>query len=89
MFRFLNENNLISSNQSGFKPEDSCINQVLFISHKMYKSFDDGFEVKGVFCNISKAFDEFWHKRIIFKLKQNNISGNLLNVLSDLLKDRK
>ena len=89
MFGFLIENNLISSNQSGFKPGDSCINQLLSITHEIYKSFDDGFEVRGVFLDISKAFDKVWHKGIIFKLQQNGISGKLLRVLSDFLKDRK
>ena len=78
MFGFLIENNLISSNQSGFKPGDSCINQLLSITHEIYKSFDDGFEVRGVFLDISKAFDKVWHKGIIFKLKQNGISSNYL-----------
>ena len=89
MFRFLIENNLISSNQSGFKPGDSCINQLLSITHEIYKSFDDGFEVRGVFLDISKAFDKVWHEGIIFKLEQNGISSKLLSVLSDFLKDRK
>ena len=62
IFRFLLGNNLISSNQSGFKPGDSCINQLLSITHEIYKSFDDGFEVRGVFLDISKAFDKVWHK---------------------------
>ena len=61
MFGFLIENNLISSNQSGFKPGDSCINQLLSITHKIYKSFDNGFEVRGVFLDISKAFDKAWY----------------------------
>ena len=86
IFRFLIENNLISSNQSGFKPGDSCINQLLSITHEIYKSFDDGFEVRGVFLDISKAFDKVWHKGIIFK--QNGIFDKLLSVLSDFLKDR-
>ena len=34
MLRFLIVNNLISSTQSGFKPRDSCINQLLSITHK-------------------------------------------------------
>ena len=42
-----------------------------------------------VFLDILKAFDKVWHKGIIFKLKQNGISGKLLSVLSDFLKDRK
>ena len=89
MFRFLIENNLTSSNQSHFKPEDFCIKQLLSITHEIYKSFDDKFEVKGVFLDTSKAFDKVWHKCIILKLKQNVISSKLLSVLSEFLKKRK
>ena len=69
MFRFLNKHNLISSNQSGFRPGDSSIYQLLSITHEIYKSFEDGFEVTGVVLDISKAFDKVWAKGIIFKLK--------------------
>ena len=89
MFKFFIENELISPNQSGFKPGDSCINQLLAITHEIYKSFDDGFEVRGVFLDISKAFDKVWHEGLIFKLKQNGISDNLLNLLCDFLRNRK
>ena len=88
MFRLLIENSLIFSNQSGFKTGDSCVNQLLSITHEIYKSFDDGFEVRGVFLDISKAFDKVWYKGIIFKLKQNSTSGKLFSVLFDFLKDR-
>ena len=40
LFNFLLENNLILPNQSGFKPGDSCINQLLSITHEIYNSFD-------------------------------------------------
>ena len=89
MFRFFIANNLISSNQSGFKPGDACINQLLSITHEICKSFDNGFKLRGVFLDITKAFDKVWREGIIFKLKQNGISGKLLSVLSDFLKDRK
>ena len=45
MYEFVTENNLISPNQSGFKPGDSCIIQLLFIIHEIYKSFDDDLQV--------------------------------------------
>ena len=32
---------LISPNQPGFKTGDSCINQLISITHVKYKSFDD------------------------------------------------
>ena len=35
MFHFFVGNKLISSNQSGFKPDDSCINQLLSITHEI------------------------------------------------------
>ena len=42
-------NNLLAPNESGFKPVDSCINQLLSITHEIYSSFEDGFEVRSVF----------------------------------------
>ena len=86
MFRFLIEKNLISSNQSDFEPGDSCINQLVSITHVTCKSFDDGFKVRDVFLDISKVADKVWHKSIIFKLKQKIIFGKLLSVLSDFFK---
>ena len=81
MFEFFIKNNLISSNQSGFKQSDSCVYQLLSITHEIYQSFDNGFEVRGIFLDISKG--------LIFKSKQNGVTGNLLNILIDFLKERK
>ena len=64
MFTFFLANNLQAPNQSGFKPGDSCINQLLSITHEVYSSFDDGFEVRSVFLDICKAFDKVWHEGI-------------------------
>ena len=75
MYPYLIDNNLISSYQPGFKGGDSCINQRLSITHEIYKSFDEGFEVNGVFLDISKAFDRVLHDGLIFKLQENSISG--------------
>ena len=83
------ESKLIAANQSGLKPGDSCINQLIAITHEIYHSFDAGYEVRGVFLDICKAFDEVWHEGLILKLKQNGISGKLLNLIKDFLKSRK
>ena len=67
MFEFFTKNDLISHNQSRFKSGDSCINQLLSTAHEIYKSFEDGLDVRGVFLDISKAFDKVWHKGLIYK----------------------
>ena len=89
MFGFFFDKGLISANQSGFKSGDSGINQLLSITHNIYKPSDDGYEVRGVFLDISKAFDKVWHDGLIFKLRENGISGNLLKVLKHFLMNRK
>ena len=85
MFEFFTENELVSQNQSGFKPGDSCISQLLCITHDIYQSLDDGLETRAVFLDKSKAFDKVWHEGLLFKLKLNGISGNLLHVITDFL----
>ena len=71
MFDFFIRNDLISQNQPGFKPGDSCINQLLVITHEIYKSFDLCLDVRAVFLDISKAFDKVWHQGLLYKLKQS------------------
>ena len=42
-----------------------------------------------MFCDISKAFDRVWHKRLLFKLKWVGINGSLFDWFSNYLSDRK
>ena len=89
LFEHFIENDLISPNQSGFKSGNSCTNQLISITHEIYQSFDDGFEVRGVFVDITKAFDKVWHHGLIYKLKENRVAGDLLDTLTNFLKKRK
>ena len=72
-----------------FKPGDSCINQLLSVTHEIFKSSDVGLEVRSVFLDVSKALDKVWHDGIIYRVTQNGISGDLLNLKEDFLKERK
>ena len=59
------------------------------ITHGIYQSYDDGLETRGVFLDISKAFDRVWHEGLIYKLKRNGIGSNFLNILVSFLSFRK
>ena len=90
LYIYLNRNGLITSNQSGFRPGDSTTNQLLFLINEIHEAFENpkSLEVRAVFLDISKAFDKVWHEGLLFKLKQNGISGNLLNLFKSYLSDR-
>ena len=32
---------------------------------------DEGYEIRGVFLDITKVLDKVWHEGVIFKLKQD------------------
>ena len=89
MFEFLMDNDLISQYQLGVQPGDSCGNQLLSITHDIYKSLDVGLELRAVFLDTSKAFDKMWEYSLIFKLKESSVSDVRLTLLKDFLSDRK
>ena len=53
--------------------------------HNIYISFDDVYEVIGVFLDISKVFNKVWHNGLILKIKKKGTSGNLLKVSKHFL----
>ena len=64
---YLNTNNLLTTNQSGFRPGDSTTNQLLYLVNEIHQAFENprSLEVRAVFLDISKAFDKVWHDGFI------------------------
>ena len=46
----------LSHHISGFRPEDSIVNQLLAISDKIHHAKDNKYEVKMFFLDVAKAF---------------------------------
>ena len=81
---------MLTPHQSGFRPNDSFIYQLLSIVHSIYADFDHNpsLEVPGTFLDISKTFGKVWHEGLPYKLESIGISGNLLNLFRSFLNDR-
>ena len=71
-------------------PGDSCVHRLLSITHDIYKAFDanPSLDVRGVFLDLSKAFDRVWHDGLMHKLKKFGIYGNYYELIHSFLSDR-
>ena len=90
VYKYLEEQKLLSADQSGIRENDSCVNQLLSIVLNIYSAFDayPTLESRGVFLDMSKAFDKVWHEGLIFKLKSMGISEALLELIKSFLVHR-
>jgi hypothetical protein len=89
LYRYLKNNNLLTWRNSGFKELDSAMNQLIYITDKVYKALESGKEVCLVFLDVSKAFDRVWHAGLLHKLRCLGIDGDLFDWLSNYLADRR
>ena len=89
LYNHLQDNNMLSSLQSGFIPGDSTVNQLVYLYHIFTEALDAGKEVRTVFCDISKAFDRVWHEGLIYKLKAAGVSGDVLRWFQSYLSGRR
>ena len=89
MFEYIEKCKLLSVHQSGFRVNDSCVDQLLSIVHNIYTAFDSypTLESRGVFLDMSKAFDKVWHEGLIFKLKSMGICDALLDLIRSFLEN--
>ena len=89
LYTYIFNNGFISDRQSGYRNGDSTIKQHLSITHEIHKAFDVSEEVRAVFLDISRAFDRVWHSGLLHKLKIIGIKGEMINILTSFLSDRK
>lgn len=76
--------------QSGFRPGDSTINQLIFFVHEIYEALQSGKEVPAVFLDISKAFiDKVWHAGLLCKLEALGVQPSLLQWFESYLRNQK
>ena len=90
VYNFTDKNNLFNNTQSGFTHNYSCIHQFIVITDRIFSAFNANLslEVCGIFLNLSKVFDKFWHDGLLYKLKSKGIDDNLFKLIKWLLNNR-
>ena len=88
VFAFVDSNNLLSNQQYGFRPVYSCTSQLILLFHTWDKNLDERSSTDVIFLDFEKAFDSVPHDRLLLKLNQYGISGELLTWFSKFLTNR-
>ena len=84
----MNENNLISKFQSGFRPGYSTLYALIQMCDAWFNNTDNGELTGVVFLDIQKAFDSIDHNILLDKLKFYGISQIELKWFQSYLTDR-
>ena len=74
LYSYLHTNNLITQNQSGFRPGDTLLMK---------------FTKPSTAPNRLKWEQYLWHEGLVFKLEHNGVSGSLLMLFQNYLNNRK
>ena len=69
IYKFLNDNSLLSKYQSGFRPKNSTLTAVLQMCDTFYENMDNGKLNGVVFLDIRKVFDSIDHTILLQKMR--------------------
>ena len=83
-------NHLLNNKQHGFRPERSCLTQLIPFTNSLALALNNSSRVDVVYFDFAKAFDSVNHDIILHKLKNKfGIDGSLLQFIRGYLQDRK
>jgi len=74
---FLEEHNLLSKSQHGFRKGRSCISQLLTHTEMMVNALEMNVNLDSVYLDFQKAFDKADHHIILRRCRYKGISGSL------------
>ena len=82
-------NKLINESQHGFLKNKLCLTNLLEFTENVSKCLDEGTPVDVIYLDFKKAFDKVPQERLIVKLSEHGIGGDILVWIANWLKNRK
>ena len=86
--RFLEEHDVISKFQFGFRKKHSTQHAIITLLDKVTKAVDSGDILINMFIDLRKAFDTASHSILLKKLHAYGIRGNMLKLCASYLDGR-
>ena len=89
IMEFIDNNNILSSNQYGFTVNNSAKLAVTTIYDEFLENLDRKLYICAIFLDIKKAFDTIDHQILLKKLYHNGFRGKIWNILKSYLENSK
>ena len=86
--RHLSSNNILTSQQHGFREKLSCETQLVEVMHDWSSTLDNTGQVDVILLDFSKAFDKVSHPKLLYKLQYYGIRGQTLSWIKAFLSNR-
>ena len=85
----LEQHKILTSLQHWFRSGHSCESQLVITMHDLMQSFDRRLQTDMIILDFSKAFDTVPHQKLLYKLGNYGIKGNIHKWISAFLTQRK
>ena len=82
------KHNLLTNDQHGFVPGRDCITQLLLCLVEWTNMIENGVAFDVIYTDFAKAYDSVAHERLLLKLENIGIKGDLLNWIRSFLSGR-
>ena len=79
---------ILTDSQHGFRKHRSCDTQLITTVNNLAKGLDKSEQIDAILLDFSKAFDKVAHSRLLLKLENYGVRGNLLKWVQDFLSGR-
>ena len=88
VMKHASRNNILYDLQHGFRSNRSCETQLIQFSNDIIKTLSSGTQVDALIMDFSKAFDKVDHQRLITKLSNYGVKGNVNSWIRSFLSNR-
>jgi hypothetical protein len=89
IMKHLEQNNILTDAQHGFRKHRSCETQLILTINDLAKNIDDNIQTDVILLDFSKAFDKVPHQRLLHKTRHYGINTDTHNWIRDFLSGRK
>ena len=88
MVNYIEDNNILSSKQHGFRSGKSCLTQLLNHFDEILLGLLDNKDTDSIYLDYAKAFDKVDHRLLILKLQRYGYGEGLIKWIKSFLTDR-